>query len=235
MSTTPSTKEFDERVEQVVPAVFVTISSASEGEQSEESYNVSKVFPHLPNKAAYGNTGSVCTSAFLQHEYLRYQAGNNHKPQKLVETLKDMRRTLQDHKFYQTPLVGSSRPIEAATTTLQICPPGETSCSMKRALLIGISYRGCAGCDPLRSSHADCLRIRDMLIEVHGFEPENICLLLDDNSPQHLPPTKRNIEDGLLRLARDSQSGDVNFVAFSGHGGQIRDREGDEEGGYDSK
>jgi len=97
-------------------------------------------------------------------------------------------------------------------------------------LLIGIRYSGSL---QLRSSHADCLRVRDMLISVHQFPEENITILMDDNI--HTDPTKRNIEDGFLRLSRESQPGDINFISFSGHGGRIQDREGDEESGFDSK
>ena len=214
--------EFDQEVEKVVPALFFTISSAAEGEESEESFNVSKAFPKLPHSTAHGKNGSVCTSAFLQHEYVNHRKGTR----SVVASLKDMRSVLQGKKFLQTPIVSSSRPIDD-TTILHIAPPGTQK---RRALLIGIKYSGDLG---LQSSHSDCLRIRDMLIELHGFCREDMIILMDDGT--HEEPTKRNIEDGFIQLARDSQPGDVNFVSFSGHGGRVADRHGDEESGFDSK
>ena len=144
----------------------------------------------------------------------------------MVATVKEMRSTLQEKKFFQTPIVSSSRPIDD-TTILHIVPPGSQKL---RALLIGIKYSGDLG---LQSSHSDCLRIRDMLIELHGFQQDNMIILMDDGT--HDEPTKRNIEDAFIQLARDSQAGDVNFISFSGHGGRIIDRTGDELSGFDSK
>jgi len=215
-------KEFDEKVLAVIPSLFLTFSSAGEDEESEESYKIGKVFANLPSKAEYGTSGSVCTSAFLQHEYIHQGKGSK----KVVKALKDMRRMLQEKKFYQTLQLSSSRPIDSETV-LQVVPKGTKT---KRALLIGIRYSGSL---QLRSSHADCLRVRDMLISVHQFPEENITILMDDNI--HTDPTKRNIENGFLHLARESQPGDINFISFSGHGGRIQDREGDEESGFDSK
>ena len=44
-----TSSEFDEEVEKVIPALFFTISSAAEGEELEESYNVCKTFPKIPH------------------------------------------------------------------------------------------------------------------------------------------------------------------------------------------
>jgi hypothetical protein len=56
-------------------------------------------------------------------------------------------------------------------------------------------------------------------------------VLMDDG--EHPSPTRKNIEAGFERLVRYSQPGDVVFVSFSGHGGQVRDASGDEDDGYD--
>ena len=179
-------------------------------------------YHYIAGFSAHGKNGSVCTSAFLQHEYINHRKG----PRSVVATVKEMRSTLQEKKFFQTPIVSSSRPIDD-TTILHIVPPGSQKL---RALLIGIKYSGDLG---LQSSHSDCLRIRDMLIELHGFQQDNMIILMDDGT--HDEPTKRNIEDAFIQLARDSQAGDVNFISFSGHGGRIIDRTGDELSGFDSK
>lgn len=54
-------------------------------------------------------------------------------------------------------------------------------------------------------------------------------ILMDDG--RHHAPTRRNIEDAFQRICQYSQSGDVVFVHYSGHGGRVRDTSGDEEDG----
>lgn len=46
-------------------------------------------------------------------------------------------------------------------------------------------------------------------------------------------PTKRNIRDALRWLVEGSQSGDSLVFHYSGHGSQVKDRDGDEVDGYD--
>ena len=84
----------------------------------------------------------------------------------------------------------------------------------------------------LKSSHSDCLNVRDFLVAKLGFRQEEMMILMDDG--KHTPPTKRNIEDAFIMLTQYSRPGDVNFVSFSGHGGTIEDKDGDEEDGLDS-
>lgn len=74
--------------------------------------------------------------------------------------------------------------------------------------------------------------IKKYLIEVQGFQESEMLILMDDN--RHHPPTRRNIEDAFHRICQYSQSGDVVFIHYSGHGGRVRDTNGDEESGYDS-
>jgi len=68
-------------------------------------------------------------------------------------------------------------------------------------------------------------------MNVHGFKEENICLMLDDG--KNYLPTKANILWAIQSLVRNSRSGDVVFTHFSGHGGRVKDANGDESDGYD--
>lgn len=56
-------------------------------------------------------------------------------------------------------------------------------------------------------------------------------MLLDDG--EHISPTRANILWAIKSLVRNSISGDVAYIHFSGHGGKVRDLNGDEEDGYD--
>jgi len=67
--------------------------------------------------------------------------------------------------------------------------------------------------------------------KVHGFQDENITLLLDDG--QHTEPTYENILAAYKKVVADSQPGDAVFCHYSGHGGKLRDDDGDEKDGFD--
>lgn len=68
--------------------------------------------------------------------------------------------------------------------------------------------------------------MKEYLKNVHGFQDENINLLLDDG--EHTKPTRTNITKALKEVANLSEPGDVVFCHFSGHGGKIKDFDGDE-------
>ena len=63
-------------------------------------------------------------------------------------------------------------------------------------------------------------------MDVHGFQEENIQMLIDDKA--YTRPTRMNITKAFKKLVNDSQPGDTCFVHFSGHGGKIKDYDGDE-------
>ena len=56
-------------------------------------------------------------------------------------------------------------------------------------------------------------------------------LFQDDG--RHPDPTYDNILAGFRKLVSESSAGDSVFFHYSGHGGRVRDEDGDEEDGYD--
>ncbi|KAG1727141.1 caspase domain-containing protein [Suillus lakei] len=107
--------------------------------------------------------------------------------------------------------------------------PSLPSPGRKRALLIGINYKG-QRCE-LRGCNNDIRNILPCLIDQWGYHPTDIVQLIDDGRGPL--PTKRNILLEMQRLAYYARAGDSMFFYFSGHGGQIRDQDGDEVDGYD--
>lgn len=207
---------FDDDVKRAIPSEFYMISSSGDQQKSNESYNATKF--RLPTGRKYG---SVCTSAFLQQLYT-LKADTT-----WFKIIKKIRKTLDTLGYGdQTPMLSSSRMMDKHTP-LQIVPLGSGS---RRAILIGINYVGQSG--ELKSSHSDCLNVRDYLVDKLGFREEEMMILMDDGT--HMPPTKKNIEDAFIMLTQYSRPGDVNFISFSGHGGTIKDTDGDEEDGFDS-
>jgi hypothetical protein len=205
--------DFDELIEQEIPATIFMFAGASDDQQSTEVSNV-KTF-QLPDPA--GKAGGACTSALLQTLYrdddqddVRYS---------WAETLELMRDKIEEIGLNQQPQLSSSRPINV-NEELHIVPP---DCQgTKRALLVGINYVG----EPnaLSGCQKDTRNVKEFLLDICGFQRENMLILMDDG--KHHEPTKKLIEDGLSRLAEISEPGDCIFFQFSGHGGRLADRSG---------
>ena len=96
----------------------------------------------------------------------------------------------------------------------------------KNALLIGCNYVGTN--NELYGCINDVANIQNKLKTQYGFN--NILIMTDNTSKK---PTKANILDELKKLLTNANSGDKLFLAFSGHGTSIKDRNGDEKDGLD--
>lgn len=115
-------------------------------------------------------------------------------------------------------------------------PPGFTfqysNCTGKRkALLIGINYFGQKG--ELRGCINDVRNLSEFLESNYGYRPGDMVKLTDDSPNPMEQPTKANILRAMDWLVRDAQPNDSLFLHFSGHGGQTKDLDGDEDDGYD--
>lgn len=90
----------------------------------------------------------------------------------------------------------------------------------KQALLIGINdYQGV---NDLQGCINDVTNVRSVLKTFFGFANTEIRVLTDSRA------TKKNILSRLEKMVTSAVSGDYLIFHFSGHGSQIRDREGDE-------
>ncbi|MBA3014313.1 MAG: caspase family protein [Proteobacteria bacterium] len=90
----------------------------------------------------------------------------------------------------------------------------------KKALLVGINdYKGISD---LRGCINDVTNMRDILKTYLGFTNRDIRVLVDSRA------TKANIVSRLQTMVSTAKSGDFLVFHFSGHGSQIRDRNGDE-------
>jgi hypothetical protein len=93
--------------------------------------------------------------------------------------------------------------------------------TMKAALLVGINdYPGTA--NDLHGCRNDTTNLYDILVKYFGFLPDDIRLLLDGRA------TRAAIVSELESMVSRAAAGDSLVFQYSGHGSQIRDREGDE-------
>jgi hypothetical protein len=106
----------------------------------------------------------------------------------------------------------ASKPIDL-NTTFDLVPASATG--TKRAVMIGINYVG-AKQGQLSGCHNDAKNMLEYIKNVHGFEDENIVILLDD--VEHEQPTKANILAAYRKLVEESEPGDALFCHYSGHG-----------------
>ena len=107
----------------------------------------------------------------------------------------------------------------------------ESATGNKRAVMIGINYVGDSPGE-LSGCWNDVKNMKKYIMDVHGFEEENIVILLDDG--EHTEPTAENIINAYKQVIADSEEDDAIFLHYSGHGTKIRDDDHNEEAdGYD--
>jgi hypothetical protein len=98
-------------------------------------------------------------------------------------------------------------------------------------LLIGINYFGQSG--QLRGCINDVKNMSTFLNERFGYAREDMVILTDDQQNPKSQPTKANILRAMHWLVKDAKANDSLFFHYSGHGGQTKDLDGDEDDGYD--
>ncbi|KAK3081753.1 hypothetical protein LTS18_003069 [Coniosporium uncinatum] len=101
----------------------------------------------------------------------------------------------------------------------------------RKALLIGINYFGQRG--QLRGCINDVKNMSAYLNGHFGYKREDMVTLTDDQQNPMSQPTKANILRAMHWLVKDARPNDSLFFHYSGHGGQTKDLDGDEEDGYD--
>lgn len=191
------------------------ISGCRDEQTSADVSNVASF--QLPDPA--GRAGGACTSAMLKVLY-----ADNKKPDddlSFQEVLLSMRGILAASRYTQIPQLTSSRPMDVHSP-FEIVPEGNTG--TRRAVIIAINYIGQQG--ELSGCHNDAKNMMEYIKDVHGFQQENITVLMDDGV--NTSPTKANILEAYRTLVAQSKPGDVAFCHYSGHGGKLRDDDGDE-------
>lgn len=101
----------------------------------------------------------------------------------------------------------------------------------RKALLIGINYFGQRG--QLRGCINDVKNMSTYLNSHFNYKREDMVLLTDDQQNPMSQPTKANILRAMHWLVKDARPNDSLFFHYSGHGGQTKDLDGDEDDGYD--
>lgn len=176
----------------------------------------------LPDPA--GRAGGACTSAMLQVLYKDKE--DTAADLSFQQVLLKMRNVLAKGRYDQIPQLSSSRPFDIQKK-FSLVP--DNFSGTRRAVMIGINYTGQQG--QLSGCHNDVKNMKEYIKKVHGFQDENITLLLDDTG--YTQPTYANIMEAYKKLVAESVAGDAVFCHYSGHGGKLVDDNNDEKDGFD--
>lgn len=198
------------------------ISGCDDTQTSADVSNVASF--GLPDPA--GRAGGACTSTLLKVLYADEQVPEDDLT--FTEVLTAMRGHLDDEGYTQIPQLTSMNPIDV-DAKFDLVPDSATG--TRRAVMIGINY---VGDNPgeLSGCWNDVLNMKNYIMAVHGFEEENIVILMDDG--EHTEPTGENIIDAYKKVVADAEEGDAIFLHYSGHGTKIADDDvGEEDDGYD--
>lgn len=75
--------------------------------------------------------------------------------------------------------------------------------------------------------------VQKFLVERHGYKPDDMVVLTDDARNPRQIPTRANMIAAMQWLVQGARANDALFFHYSGHGGQTKDADGDEDDGYD--
>ncbi|KAI3399721.1 hypothetical protein diail_5788 [Diaporthe ilicicola] len=105
----------------------------------------------------------------------------------------------------------------------------------KKALLIGINYTGTE--NALNGCHNDVNNVREFLVNDRGFsdESKDMVIMTDtpDNEGTPFWPSGENILAAFKWLTSYNQDGDIVWLSYSGHGGQVKDEDDGRPTGFD--
>ncbi|OAD05201.1 hypothetical protein MUCCIDRAFT_130258, partial [Mucor lusitanicus CBS 277.49] len=138
----------------------------------------------------------------------------------------------QQHQFSPPPPnYGNYPPPSDASVSSRCVFNCHVGQGRKRALLIGINYIGSK--NALNGCINDVKNVKQFLTTLYNFREEDMVILTDDKQDPKFIPTKQNILSAMQWLVSGARENDSFFFHFSGHGGRVKDTDGDEDDGYD--
>ncbi|KAJ9136854.1 Metacaspase [Pleurostoma richardsiae] len=107
--------------------------------------------------------------------------------------------------------------------------------SRKKALIIGINYFGSEY--QLNGCINDAENVREFLVNDRGFSPNPNDTVVMTDAPENqgtpLWPSGANMMAAFKWLTSYNEPGDIVWLSYSGHGGQVRDTDDDRPTGFD--
>ncbi|CAM9599946.1 unnamed protein product [Ectocarpus sp. 6 AP-2014] len=208
-------EEFDAEIAGGIRADVRMFSGCEDVQTSADVHDVAKF--GLPDATG---AGGACTNAVLANV-------KDSKPDSWMSLLKGMRSTLKEKKFKQIPQLATSKKMDIHSP---FDLSGGDESGNHKALLIGINYTGGKG--ELKGCHNDVKQMREY-ITTHGYPADGANLKIVSDDGEHEEPSKENILKAIKWLVHGAKAGDSLFMHYSGHGGSVKDKTGDEEDNKD--
>ncbi|KAA1478910.1 peptidase C14 [Dentipellis sp. KUC8613] len=101
----------------------------------------------------------------------------------------------------------------------------------RRGVCIGINYTGSR--NELKGCVNDATNVWHFIVDNYHYPRDQVLFITDSTNEPRARPTRKNILRAMKWLVEGAQSDDALFFHYSGHGGQTKDRDGDEVDGYD--
>lgn len=133
-------------------------------------------------------------------------------------------------KATNTVVFGGAAVARPATVAAPPLPAAPKAVGLKRVLTVGINYVG------TQYALAGCINdVKNIEAQLKTYFPGcKEYRSLTDEPANPNKPTRKNILDGIAWLVSGLKAGENVFFHYSGHGGLIRDMNGDEVSGFDS-
>ncbi|KAB5517456.1 peptidase C14, caspase domain-containing protein [Coniochaeta sp. 2T2.1] len=117
----------------------------------------------------------------------------------------------------------------------RVTPTQLTNMPRKKALIIGVNYYGTE--HELGGCINDALNVKEFLVNDRGFSPSSHDMVVMTDTPENegtpFYPTGANMLAAFQWLTSYNEAGDVVWLSYSGHGGQVADTDGDAPSGFD--
>lgn len=105
----------------------------------------------------------------------------------------------------------------------------------KKALIIGINYTGTK--HELGGCINDAMNIREFLVNDRGFSDSSKDMVIMTDTPENkgtaLWPSGENMLAAFKWLTSFNEAGDIVWLSYSGHGGQVKDTDDGRPTGFD--
>ncbi|TFK18837.1 hypothetical protein FA15DRAFT_697885 [Coprinopsis marcescibilis] len=126
-------------------------------------------------------------------------------------------------------LIGIQNYSESATkpTCTPLSPIPKVKAKLKE------KYRQLRDPNTLRGCHKDVVDIKAALVDLYGYQESDITVMMDNDEPQRILPTRDNIIERINEFVADVESGDSLFFFFAGHSTQEDTESRAEEDGKD--
>ncbi|KAJ9113653.1 Ca(2+)-dependent cysteine protease [Naganishia vaughanmartiniae] len=181
------------------------------------------------------HSGSVGANPAMEHQYGQYQ-GNAPPPrppqqQQYYGPQMQTAHHQQQQPYFQYSQCNGSKKALCFSFYFDVALVVADVAHVDAWNQIGINYAGTSS--ELKGCINDAQNMSKFLCDRFGYKQDDIVMLVDDARNPRQIPTRANMIAGMQWLVAGAKPNDSLFFHYSGHGGQTKDLDGDEDDGND--